>query len=251
MVGDLKDQSGASKKSQKSLDSVSYFPSFFTSDHHQYAARKAERLASAVHVVTGFMGPTEPLRAMLRTGALEVVQLTTDLARLGALGPDGFGTKCAEIGSLLETAQAANLVSPMNAKLIIEEYAGLATFVKDRFSVLREQVKNLSDMPPPPVSFSNIKDKLHIRQNAVGTQKDTSVNSTSMRRDEILSLFNTKDRISIKDAVSFIGNVSEKTIQRDLLSMVQDGLLIKEGERRWSTYRKAFPVAKVGIQSGV
>ena len=56
------------------------------------------------------------------------------------------------------------------------------------------------------------------------------------RRDAILKLLKKQKKITVRDAVSVIPNVSEKTIQRELISMVKGGILIREGERRWSTY---------------
>ena len=65
---------------------------------------------------------------------------------------------------------------------------------------------------------------------------DQSQKKKRDRRSIILSLLQEKDRISVKDVSERIVNCSEKTLQRELLSMVDQGLLRKEGERRWSTY---------------
>ncbi len=43
-------------------------------------------------------------------------------------------------------------------------------------------------------------------------------------------------KLSIKDFAQVITGCSEKTIQRELLELVERGVLKKEGERRWSTY---------------
>lgn len=57
------------------------------------------------------------------------------------------------------------------------------------------------------------------------------------RREKILSIIRDKEVVSIKDIAFKISDCSEKTIQRELLSLVEEGVLVKEGERRWSTYR--------------
>jgi len=61
----------------------------------------------------------------------------------------------------------------------------------------------------------------------------------SERRKRILDLVSEKDKITIKDVADVITDCSEKTLQRELMSMVKGGTLIKEGERRWSTYKLA------------
>lgn len=233
MTDDIKDQSALTKKSPKSLDAVDGFKGFFSNDHHAYVARKSERLSTAIHLVTQVLPQTEPIRNMLRTAALDLGITVMDQQKLGALGPDGFGSRCGEIGSMLDTAQATGLVSPMNARLIVDEYTKLAQFVKDRYSFIRAQASDIKDVEV--VSYkSHIKDQKTQRISENNSIKDT--HQSSARRNDILALFNTKNRISIKDAVDAIDGVSEKTLQRDLLAMVADKILIKEGERRWSTY---------------
>ena len=148
MALDVKDEGGLIKKPTKSLDIVATFPAVFSNDHHAYCARKAERLATAVHVVTGFIAKDEPVRVMLRSASLELSRLATDRSRLLELGPDTFGTRCAELSSLLTTAENAGFVSQMNAKLIIEEYARLATFVRERYSFIHAHVSDIQDITP-------------------------------------------------------------------------------------------------------
>jgi len=61
-------------------------------------------------------------------------------------------------------------------------------------------------------------------------------NEKGDRKDIIISILRQKDGLSVKDFVDSFKNVSEKTIQRDLLAMVASGTIRKEGERRWSRY---------------
>ncbi len=56
------------------------------------------------------------------------------------------------------------------------------------------------------------------------------------RRAVILGLLQKKERISIKDVSLVVKDCSEKTLQRELLALVAQGVLKKEGEKRWSTY---------------
>lgn len=59
------------------------------------------------------------------------------------------------------------------------------------------------------------------------------------RRAVILGVLQKKDAITVKDVSNVIRDCSEKTLQRELLALVAQGVLVKEGERRWSTYRIA------------
>ena len=81
--------------------------------------------------------------------------------------------------------------------------------------------------------------------------KDTKINVFEIlkkqRRDDITNIIqinggNTtikdiKDKIKLSpEQASFLVSCSEKTLQRELVSMVKDGVLNKNGEKRWSKY---------------
>lgn len=59
------------------------------------------------------------------------------------------------------------------------------------------------------------------------------------REQSILNALKERDFMSIKDFTSLITDCSEKTIQRELIALVEKGILKKTGERRWSTYSLA------------
>ena len=59
---------------------------------------------------------------------------------------------------------------------------------------------------------------------------------SSERRTIILAKIKDKPSVNVRDLADSIPHVSEKTIQRELLAMVSEGILLKKGERRWSTY---------------
>ena len=84
-----------------------------------------------------------------------------------------------------------------------------------------------SSMPTTPeISKGHIKD----------TTKDEAQKD---RRETILSVLRSKGQANIKDISLLIRSVSEKTIQRELTALIEEGVVRKEGERRWSTYSLA------------
>lgn len=56
------------------------------------------------------------------------------------------------------------------------------------------------------------------------------------RHARILKLVKDKREVAIKDIVEHFPELSEKTIQRELLSFIESGVLKKTGDRRWSRY---------------
>ncbi|MCK5027052.1 MAG: DeoR family transcriptional regulator [Candidatus Pacebacteria bacterium] len=70
-----------------------------------------------------------------------------------------------------------------------------------------------------------------------GVRKLGRVEKTkNKRRDIIIQMLRDKKDLTIKDITTEITDCSEKTIQRELVSLVKKGILKKTGERRWSRY---------------
>lgn len=57
------------------------------------------------------------------------------------------------------------------------------------------------------------------------------------RRERVLSVLKERGEATIKDISEIVTDCSEKTIQRELIDMIKDGIIVREGERRWSKYR--------------
>lgn len=56
------------------------------------------------------------------------------------------------------------------------------------------------------------------------------------RRNTIIKLIKDLKEVTIKEVSNIVPDVSEKTIQRELLNLVSEGVLKKTGEKRWSKY---------------
>lgn len=56
------------------------------------------------------------------------------------------------------------------------------------------------------------------------------------RADRIKTVLEAKPLATVKDISEVITDVSEKTIQRELNSLIEKGQVVREGEKRWSRY---------------
>lgn len=56
------------------------------------------------------------------------------------------------------------------------------------------------------------------------------------RAERIKTVLEAKPQATVKDIAEVITDVSEKTIQRELNSLIEKGQVVREGERRWSKY---------------
>jgi hypothetical protein len=62
---------------------------------------------------------------------------------------------------------------------------------------------------------------------------------TKTRRDRILDVLKEKGPVTIKDITDVVTDCSEKTVQRELIALIKDNRVHREGERRWSKYSLA------------
>jgi hypothetical protein len=221
------------------------FSNFFSNTYHTFVVHKSERLASAIYVITGFMPQDEPVRARLRLSAIDLIGSASRASELLMSEADRFEARCIEIATLLQTAQYAGLVSEMNAQMIGEEYGSLAQFVRTHAERISEpkNVLRKGSISEPKSLASSIRhsNKSLITKGSIGKGSSRTYISkdSSSRKNLILAIFDNRPEISLKDAVSVIPGVSEKTVQRELLDLVAQGVLMKQGNRRWTTYRKA------------
>jgi hypothetical protein len=231
------------KKTDVNLPSS--FNTFLRNEHHTFSVLKSEKLASAVYLISGFVSENDPLRTRLRTCAIDLVSCVTDLK--GVKNQNNhtvFGSRCLEMGSLLTLAERAGLVSSMNARILCDEYAALGSFVRQHEDrIFASMGVDLSVQAPVGIKSqqslprTNSVLSKNIGQGAFKRTKNDKRHQD--RRGSILSLLDKKDKITVKDAGLAMVGVSEKTIQRELIAMVEEGVLLREGERRWSTYKKA------------
>jgi hypothetical protein len=68
------------------------------------------------------------------------------------------------------------------------------------------------------------------------SESASSANNPLDRRERIKTVLEAKGEATIKDISEIITDCSEKTIQRELNAMIEDNIVKRQGERRWSKY---------------
>lgn len=234
------------------------FSSIFDKDIRRvFIYKKAERLAKAIHLITPAFQNAPALRERIAAIAVSLV----DAATLPpVIARETFSRDLLALSSVLSIARTAGMLSNMNSELIAKEARTLlqevATYEEPQLSL--GEVPSLSELSKtasrtalragrtrPQALVAGTKagesHREHIGKKTAalrrGHIKDISVKDT--RRDAILSVIRTKENTYIKDISTAIRDVSEKTIQRELAAMVIEGVLIKKGERRWTSYSLA------------
>ncbi len=204
---------------------------------------KAERLCHALCKLSrsGYGTGGDVLDNLVRASAAFPGALARFSA--GEIEEAGILADLFEILSLLRLSATQELLSEGNARILLEEYEGIGHKIN-----LGKHVSPfiaLEELAVPPMRIEQSTSKvqaLHgerrpssarlkdIRQ-PVGISKGQTA-----RTSEILAFIRKQKQVSIKDIAKVIRGVSEKTIQRELQELIRDGLVRKEGERRWSQY---------------
>ncbi len=187
--------------------------------------KKSERLASAIYFVTSFFNDQEPLKWKLRDIVSEVaileVSFRDDLSDNKGQATLKSKRLILEISNLLNVAKNAGLISSVNHELIDGEFH-----------------KYLDDIASSGDFSGFLTDKVYIDKPVLKDFGTVLIKKNS-RQSTIIAILKRKKEVMIKDISPIISGYSEKTIQRELLTMVKAGVLKKVGEKRWSRYSLA------------
>lgn len=224
----------------------SIFSNIFEKDIRRvYIYKKAERLAKAIHLVAPAFRNSPALRDRLdqvAVGLVDAAILPPSAAR------DGLSRELLALSSVLSIARSGRLLSSMNAELIgreahqllqevatyeeprlfLEDAPSLAALAKD---ISSERSSTLSQLPRATLQEQSVR-----KVGDTNSNKGQMSDRTSGRRAAIVSVLKSKGPSYIKDISTVIRDVSEKTIQRELQTLVEDGEVIRTGERRWTQY---------------
>lgn len=96
------------------------------------------------------------------------------------------------------------------------------------------------NLPIKDISKTAPQTKNSVAKNAEKVfAKPTDTVEKQARRTRIIKLIKDNREVSIKDITAHFPELSEKTIQRELVLLTDEGVLKKYGERRWSRYALA------------
>lgn len=230
---------------------------FSAEDYLLYIFKKTEKITSALYLISGLLKDEEPMKWELRDKGMDLVG-SSFMASSTVPGDKNvmiqtLFSSALETISLLNIAKLSNLISPMNHKLLVAEIDNVLGLLRDKLASSAENagyVLSEEFFRTPSMFGSGFKsDNRSNRNNSYdgnGSEKQVKttvskghvdvVEKKSHRQDAIVTILKGQSNLTIKDFVKVIKDCSEKTIQRDLIELVDRGIVKKEGERRWSKY---------------
>lgn len=225
-----------------------------------YVFKKTLKISQVLYLITDYFEPAEPLRISIRLNANTLSQNATNFLKNDQkdkhLVSHILSATFLETLSLIQTASLINLLSDKNNKIISDEINHVLETIdshKDRGVQLSrefiemmtlEEHKRQSSIYKGQESVLNIKDKTESVLNSMNSPKNIDKGAKIVQKEnkdkrlsKMLTLFKPGSELMIKDITNHLKDVSEKTIQRELLLLVDQGKLKKIGKKRWSKYR--------------
>ena len=198
-------------------------PTYATKDNP-----KGQKIVAALYLVTGHLADIDPIKSKLRTLAIGLLE--TQNSNLKEL--------IQNIQGMLNITIMANIISQKNATTLIavlDDYLFQINSQEDISSLFVDESEHQSLSDNYKISQNNLSYK-PLEKSTVATAPKPAVSSKSKRQNEILSFINKNKSVGIKDISTMFPDISEKTVQRELGSLVTSGAITKRGSKRWSVY---------------
>lgn len=214
------------------------------------AYRRAERISLALHLLTNHVAEDEPVRRSLRDAGLDLlvyILAARDEMRTRSIRLSDVHACIRRIISLVRILAVSGHVSVQNADMVVEaaddlgEYlrAAKRTMLSESRIITREELIGHGEEQPrsAPAGRSTVSQK-DISIKDIKSSAHVSVKNRAMRSrgEEILSILKTRGELGIKDIAVNFPEYGEKTIQRELASLIALGRIKKVGSKRWSRY---------------
>lgn len=220
-----------------------------------YVYLKAEKLAHVLFILQQKNSIPSPLFDTTTTQASAVPALVANVAA-GELNENKVLAEIFAILTSLRLLATKGELGSENVAVLTSEYEYLLERLGERgtqtgpvFSsadllVAEPFAETSTSLLPSHMSALNISVKDTYKGHAKSHYSPRSLlpresQSSSDRTAKILEIIRGHQGISIKGISSIIRDCSEKTIQRELGTLIDKGLVIREGERRWSIYKES------------
>lgn len=194
-------------------------------DKDKIITDRVKKLTEALYRVTDLYSEREPLKWTLREASLDIYNNLMSI--MSDKNFRNFGDITKAISNIIHTL----------------ELASLGGFISDvNFGILRREYSNLKLMIDSQKELILIEQKIELEQPkqkpiAVSDRMSNRVSDTmSDRKKKIVDFVGANGKKTIKEILPIFDNISEKSVQRDLLELVKEGKLTTEGEKRWRAY---------------
>lgn len=192
---------------------------------------RIQKITEALYRVTELLSDKEPLKWLLRNEAVELFDFLASKENKEIWEGKGEFDLIRKINRTLQLAASSDtFVSNINFEILRREYLALGDFLREQIKTKKQEFQSLQSIQNfLPISISN-------GQISNGQDIDSNGHNGQTRKKQILGLFKENEWVSSQEILALLSQFSPKSIQRDLLEMVNSGILKKTGDKRWRKY---------------
>lgn len=220
-------------------------------EYYNNVFKKTEKIVSAIFYIlskTNSTPDSETHRQTIKDRTLKTHE--TVLESLSFQTHDQYDGLCrfqhelVALESTVRIAAVAEVVPKAISELLIEQIDGVLRYLNNHY--LLHEGLSVADFTETVVSkkptlknttrTTERKRRVAVPAGDISTDAYLVYSQLTDRAERIKTVLEAKPQATIKDIAEVITDVSEKTIQRELNSLIEKGQVVREGERRWSRY---------------
>lgn len=234
-------------------------------EYYNNVFKKTEKTVSVVFYILSYVERNEKTEFHLKTlsdkamavheASLETLSLFEYEAK-ERMFP--FQQSLVALEGAMRIANAARVITDEVLALLLSEVDLVQRYLRNHFSgimplIMRETEEAMGLKPSGASNGAGAVVRPAARTASTGTSTPRAARINIPRGDissdahlvysqlvdrgaRIKTVLEAKPAATIKDIAEVITDVSEKTIQRELNSLIEKGQVVREGERRWSKY---------------
>jgi len=222
----------------------------YNEDYYQGVFKKSERIVAAVFYILSHIEDSS--KTHVHYTALSDRAFALQTVALASLDIDQYAA-ATELHTLLQAlvalestvriATAARVLSGELELTLITEIESLERYLRNHYlsgqvitnSNPTSSLSSAARRSPAPAARVR-RQRPQIPAGDLSSDAVMVYSELSDRTERIKTVLEAKPEATIKDLSDIITDVSAKTIQRDLNSLIERGDVVRHGERRWSKY---------------
>lgn len=214
-------------------------------EYYRLIFKKTEKIVSVIFFVSNNVDNEQKDHSLIRD-VLDAARVTHNaiLATLDVrahLAEDTIRTAAHSLIALdskLRVSSTVGLIAPDVLHLLSSEIDGVLRGL-NKYLVRTSAFDDLNYRVSAPARENTQRPRPNtdrIAGQKTNSPENQPTNIDSDRRERIKVVLSAKGEATIKDISDIISDVSSKTIQRELNAMIEDNIVKRQGERRWSKY---------------
>jgi hypothetical protein len=216
--------------------------------------RRAERIASAVVLLTNHIDDNESLKIEARKSSVEMLSnilgIRDEMRSPNSPEVNDLKMSVRKTISMVRLLGVSGRISFQNAEIVTEALDELLSFItasrrsnlSESVSISREDLIDVRESQrflqerAADRSIKNVSEIKDAAGPALSQENTMESHSISTRSQAILEVLHDQGELGIRDIASNLPEYSEKMIQRELADLVAMGKVKKSGSKRWSRY---------------